>query len=300
MDWNLYRCGRIGHITYSPDESALREYMRASATSGDLWRCLRCGTFVHGDPDGSGPATKAPVVKRGKEIRSELILRVFAIERFIRFLLFGAVAYLIWQFGHSRQSLQHILSRDLPIIRSTFNQLGFNVNHSKLLLDVRKIFHISPHTLNLLAVGVALFAVVELVEGAGLWQAKRWGEYFAMVVTSLGLPYEIWELTIKLSWFKLVLFAINLALVLYLVITKRLFGVRGGRHAFEARLRSDSVFEEAANEARAKADKEAEAEAKAAAEAEARGEVVGEAERRPKVAEHAEADAESRPASSPR
>lgn len=278
MDWNLYRCGRIGHITYNPDEPRLRVYMRASATAGELWRCLRCGTYVHGDPTGSGPAVKAPVVKRGAEIRSELILRVFAVERFIRFLLFGGVAYLIWQFGHSKQSIQHIVSRDLPIVRSTFNQLGFNVNHSKLLLDVRKIFHISPHTLSLLAVGVALFAVVELFEGIGLWLSKRWGEYFAMVVTSLGLPYEIWELTIKLSWFKLTLFAINLALVLYLVLTKRLFGVRGGRHAFEARLRSDSVFEDAAQEAKAKADDEAEAEAKAAAKAEARAEVAGAAQ----------------------
>jgi uncharacterized membrane protein (DUF2068 family) len=291
MDWNLYRCGRIGHITYSPDESALREYMRASAAAGELWRCLRCGTFVHGDPNGSGPATKGPVVKRGKEIRSELILRVFAIERFIRFLLFGGVAYLIWQFGHSKQSIEHIFNRDLPIIRSTFNQLGFDISHSNLLLDVRKIFHVSPHTLNLLAVGVAAFAVVELVEGVGLWLSKRWGEYFAMIVTSLGLPYEIWELTIKLSWFKLTLFAINLALVLYLVLTKRLFGVRGGRKAFEARLRSDSVFEDAASEARAKSDKEAEAEAEAAAGAEARAEVAGEAEGRAEA--EAEAKAES-------
>ena len=41
------------------------------------------------------------------------------------------------------------------------------------------------------------------------------------------------------------LFAINLALVLYLVITKRLFGVRGGKEAYDARLRSESVLEAA-------------------------------------------------------
>src|SRR5215469_626079 len=141
MDWNLYRCGRIGHITYSPDEPALREYMRASAAAGELWRCLRCGTFVHCEPAGRGPATEAPVVKRGKEIRSELILRVFAVERFIRFVLLGGVAYLVWQFGHSKHSIEHIFNRDLPIIRSTFNQLRFDISRSKLLLDVRTIFH---------------------------------------------------------------------------------------------------------------------------------------------------------------
>ncbi len=38
-------------------------------------------------------------------------------------------------------------------------------------------------------------------------------------------------------------FAVNLLLVIYLVWTKRLFGVRGGKRAYEARLRSESVIE---------------------------------------------------------
>jgi uncharacterized membrane protein (DUF2068 family) len=246
--------------------------MRAATAGGDLWRCLRCGTFVKEEPDGSGPATGAPVVKRGKEIRSELILRIFALERFIRFLLFGGVAYAIWQFGHSKLTIKQAFDKDLPIIRSTFNQLGFNIDHSRLLIEFRKALHFSQSTLTLIAVGVALFAIVELVEGVGLWQSKRWGEYFAMVVTSLGLPYEIFELTRQVTWTKLLLFAINLALVAYLVLTKRLFGARGGLKAFEESLASASVFDEAAHEAKAADDELAEQEANAAAEAEAKAE----------------------------
>jgi uncharacterized membrane protein (DUF2068 family) len=272
MDWNLYRCGRIGHITYAPAEPALEKYLRAAAAGGDLWRCLRCGTFVKQEPDGSGPAAGAPVVKRGKEIRSELILRVFAVERFIRFLLFGGVAYAIWQFGHSKATIQHTFNRDLPIIRSTLGELGFNINHSKLLIEFRKALHFSPGTLTLIAVGIALFAIVELIEGVGLWQSRRWGEYFAMIVTSLGLPYEIWDLTLGVTWTKLLLFGINLALVAYLILTKRLLGVRGGRKAFEESLRSASIFDEAAHEARAADDEVAEEEANAAAKAEAKAE----------------------------
>ncbi len=272
MDWNLYRCGRIGHITYAPDEPALNKYMRAAAAGGELWRCLRCGTFVKHGPDGSGPAVKAPMVKRGKEIRSELILRVFAVERFIRFVLFLGVAYAIWQFGHSRLTIQQTFDRDLPIIRGTLNQLGVDISHSKLLIEFRQALHFSSGTLTLIAVGVALFAIVELIEGVGLWLSRRWGEYFAMIVTSLGLPYEIYEMAKAFTWTKLLLFGINLALVAYLVLTKRLLGVRGGRKAFEEALRSDSVFDEAAHEARAADDEQAEAEADAAAAAEAKAE----------------------------
>ena len=86
---------------------------------------------------------------------------------------------------------------------------------------------------------------IEMVEGTGLWLARRWGEYFAMIATSLGLPLEIYDLTRKVTATALVLFAINLALVLYLVITKRLFGIRGGKKAYDARLRSESVLEAA-------------------------------------------------------
>jgi hypothetical protein len=42
---------------------------------------------------------------------------------------------------------------------------------------------------------------------------------------------------------------INIGLVLYLVLTKRLFGARGGKAAYEARLRSESVLDEASKAA---------------------------------------------------
>ena len=45
----------------------------------------------------------------------------------------------------------------------------------------------------------------------------------------------------------------NLALVLYLVMTKRLFGVRGGKQAYDARLRSESVLEAAVKAAQRQA-----------------------------------------------
>jgi len=37
----------------------------------------------------------------------------------------------------------------------------------------------------------------------------------------------------------------------YLVVTRRLFGLRGGKHAYEARLRSESLMEAAINAAAA-------------------------------------------------
>src|SRR5579859_699270 len=65
-----------------------------------------------------------------------------------------------------------------------------------------------------------------------------------MVATSAFLPFEIWELAVgHVTWLKVTAFVINLALVIYLVWTRRLFGVRGGKAAYEARLRSESLVE---------------------------------------------------------
>jgi len=64
-----------------------------------------------------------------------------------------------------------------------------------------------------------------------------------MVATSLFLPYEVYDLTVKVTWLRVGALVINLLLVIYLVWTKRLFGARGGKKAYEANLRSQSVIE---------------------------------------------------------
>jgi uncharacterized membrane protein (DUF2068 family) len=244
MDWSLYRCGRSGHITYAPDEPHLREHLHCSTASVELWQCLRCGSYVAGEPHGAGPAGDAPPVKRGKQIRGDLILRLFAIERAIRFVIFGAVAFGIWRFAGAHVTVAQAIKRDVPIIRTLVKQLGFNLNHA-LLDKIQSLLHVSSSNLHLLAFGVAGLAVVSAIEAFALWQARRWGEYFALIVTSLGLPFEIYELTKAVTVTKLVLFALNLLLVAYLVYSRRLFGARGGKEAYEARLRAESVLDEA-------------------------------------------------------
>ncbi|MDQ2877277.1 MAG: DUF2127 domain-containing protein [Actinomycetota bacterium] len=251
MDWSLLGCGRSGHVTFAPGEPELREQLRAETAAGEAWRCLRCADFVPGAPDGHGPASSAPTVRRGKEVRSVLILRIFAIERFVRAVAFLGLAYGLWRFRSARQSISATFNRELPELRELFSQVGWQIDHSKLVGLVQHALTLSTRSITLLALGLAAYALVEVVEGAGLWLARRWGEYFAMVATAVGLPLEIYDLARKVAVTTLIFFAVNLALVLYLVLTKRLFGVRGGKHAYDARLRSESVLEAAAEAAEA-------------------------------------------------
>jgi uncharacterized membrane protein (DUF2068 family) len=245
VDWSLLDCGRGGHVTYAPAEADVARQLRAEAESGEAWRCLRCGAYVTGEPAMSGPAADAPAVRRGNEVRSALILRIFAIERWLRALVVGALAFGVWRFEYARESIEQAFNRELPLLRTLFRQLGYDIDHSKLVGLFNRALTLSPTTIKLLAIGLACYAVIEIVEGIGLWVGRRWGEYFAMVATSVGLPFEVYDLVHKVSAIGAILFAINLTLVLYLVITKRLFGVRGGKRAYDARLRSESIMDRA-------------------------------------------------------
>src|SRR5581483_11955657 len=88
--WELCTCGRRGHVTYAPDDPALAAKLSGSTGEGEVWRCLRCGEFTLGAPQGRGPAQDAPMVLRGKALRQAIIVRALAIERWVRAVLLGA------------------------------------------------------------------------------------------------------------------------------------------------------------------------------------------------------------------
>lgn len=243
MDWSLLTCARKGHITYAPDEPPLRRNLNVDTPIGEAWRCLRCGTYVHGEPHGSGPAEKAPLVKRGKELRDAFIMRFFAVERAIRGIVVLVAAYGVWRFAESRGSVQRIFEKEIPLLRPLANQIGWDLDHSKIVESTRHVFDLNSSTLRWLAVGLVVYAAVEIIEAVGLWLLKRWGEYFAVTATSFGLPIEIYELTEKITVVRIGALLINIGLIVYIVVTKRLFGVRGGKAAHEAHLRGESLIE---------------------------------------------------------
>jgi len=81
------------------------------------------------------------------------------------------------------------------------------------ILDDRKLKELS--------VGTFFYSALLLTEGIGLLLAKRWAEYFTIIVTSSFIPLEIYELTKRVSWARLVVLILNILVVVYLVIELR-------------------------------------------------------------------------------
>jgi uncharacterized membrane protein (DUF2068 family) len=243
VDWNLRSCSRGGHVTYAPTEDRLRDKLEASTPLGEAWRCLRCGSYVLGPPHGSGPAEDAPVLLRGRALRSAFILRFLAVERIIRGALVLALGVAVLQFKSSQVSIRDLFERDLAAARPLLDQLGWNATDSGLIHSVESALNARGTTLNLVAAFLVFYGVLQLVEGVGLWRLKRWGEYFAVVATSLFLPLEVYELTEKVTALRVGALVLNVVAVLYLLLSKRLFGLRGGHRAYEAELHEESLLE---------------------------------------------------------
>ncbi|GAA1094365.1 DUF2127 domain-containing protein [Tsukamurella spumae] len=238
MDLSVLSCGLRGHVTYAPDETHLRERVRTDTPEGEAWRCLRCDDFVVGDPHGSGPAGHAPSVPRGRALRDELIMRFLAVERVLRGLVFVAAGVVVWQFRDSRVHLREVFQEKLPVL----SQLGFNVGESKIVHTVDRALGLSGTALMWIAVALVAYAAIELIEAVGLWLGHRWGEYFAVIATSAFLPLEIYEISEKVTVLRAGALLINIAAVVWLVWSKRLFGVNGGAAAYRAERESESVL----------------------------------------------------------
>ena len=243
FDWSVRSCGVKGHVTYRPDESALAVRLRATTVAGEAWRCLRCGSYVPGEPHGAGPAQDAPLVLRGKALKDAFILRLLASERLVRGLLLLALAYGIHRFNGSRDALQRVFNEYLPTLTPVAKKLGIDLQSTGPVRLIDQALHTAHGTLTLVSIGVVAYGALQLLEATGLWLMKRWGEYVAVVGTSIFIPLEVYELLEKVTWLRLLAFAVNIAAVIYLVWSKRLFGVRGGHAAFEAERHGESLLE---------------------------------------------------------
>jgi uncharacterized membrane protein (DUF2068 family) len=238
--FELLTCARRGHVTYAPDDVALAERLSGTTGLGQVWRCLRCGEFVMGAPHGRGPDDQAPIVLRGKALRQAIIVRALAVERWLRALLIGLAAWAVWEFRGAQGAIQATVDRDVPLLRAS----GIKVDQMTAVHELEKALAAKPSTLAVVVLVLAAYAVLELVEGVGLWLLTRWGEYFAVVATSVFLPLEVYDLVTKgMTFTRAGAFAINVAAVIYLLISKRLFGLRGGREAYDEERRGEQLLD---------------------------------------------------------
>ena len=206
---------------------------------GVRWhRCLRCDDWVqrptpeHPGRERMENRDEIALPLRGAALRDRYVLRLIALDRAIHVVVLTSLAIVLFTFAAHDQ----VLHRDYENIMDALAGGAPGASGARGVLGyLGRAFKYTPSHLRILGGVLLAYAALEATEMVGLWLNKRWAEYLTFVATTILVPYEVYELTRGVSVFKVVTLIINLAVVLYLLLAKRLFGLRGGHRAEQAR-----------------------------------------------------------------
>ena len=249
--WELLACGVAGHELIGTDAEELRpeDELYARETAGVRWyRCVRCDSWLpleqprapaRGHPP---PREEIELPLRGTALRDKIVLRIIAIDRAVHFVVLAVLAVAVFLFAAHEVRVRDVFFRVVDAVQGTAGGTTHTARGG-FLHSVEHLFALRSSTLYELAAAAAAYAVLEGVEAVGLWFQRRWAEYLTFVATIVFLPYEVYELTRTVSPFKVLALIVNLAIAVYLLLAKRLFGLRGGGEAEERERARDVGWE---------------------------------------------------------
>lgn len=253
IGWELVVCGCRGHVQPATDAAELRpeDSVLAYSRDGVRWcHCLRCDTWTPvSEP--AEPAREHPpnrdeiqIPDRGKALRDKIVLRVIAVDRALHFIVLSILGIAVLVLASEPNTARGKLARVLTAIQTAI--AGGPVRsrgHVGIIGELDKLLSLQTHTLHLFGAVLLAYALLEGAEAVGLWMTKRWAEYLTFIATAVFLPFEVYEIATRVTAVKVIGFLINLAVVLYLIWAKRLFGVRGGGKVDERQREADMSWE---------------------------------------------------------
>jgi uncharacterized membrane protein (DUF2068 family) len=253
LDWELISCGFQGHRLVGTDAAEVRpeDYLLARGErSFRFHRCLRCDSWVPLAPP-ERPSRQYPphrgeivVPKRGKALRDRVVLRLIAVDRAFHFVVLVLLGLGVLLFAAHEATLRNAYYNILADLqRGVGGGPVQDSGHVGILRDLDRLFSLRSGALREVGAGLLGYGLLEGIEAVGLWYTKRWAEYLTFVATVVLLPLEIYELHDRVSALKVIGFVINIAVVVYLLYAKRLFGLRGGGRVDEELRARDMSWE---------------------------------------------------------
>ena len=246
--FELVECGLGGHELVGTQAAEVRPgdalLVRESADGLRWYRCLRCDTWTplpppeHPTTDHLPDRDAITLPLRGQALRDRWVLRLIAVDRALHCLVLAMLAVAVLLFVDDRAELSATFFRVADAVQGG---LGGRTGPAGtgVLGELARAFAARRSTLVLLGLVLAGYAALEGAESVGLWRGRRWAEYLTFVATALLLVPEVYELTHTVTPVKVVALVINVAVVAYLLLAKRLFGLRGGGRAVEAAARGE-------------------------------------------------------------
>jgi uncharacterized membrane protein (DUF2068 family) len=171
------------------------------------------------------PAEGKPSVSEGahehaahpKSERGLLLIGLFKLSKSLSCLVIGAMCL-------------HLIHRDLgDMAMRVVDWLGLDPTGRVAAMFLEKADLISGHQLRVTGYLSFVGGILYAIEGTGLMLHKVWAEYFTVCLTTLGLPWEIYEMGKHFTAWKLALFVANVVVLAYLIWLIRRKREREGR-----------------------------------------------------------------------
>ena len=165
-------------------------------------------------------AVPVPAFRAARAGNQALI--IIGVFKLLKAALFLAAALGVLSIVHKDTQVE--LKRVLHVFRIS----GDRVVIQQLLLRANLID--SPHK-KIISCVLAFYAGLFATEGTGLMFRKRWAEWFTAILTSTGIPIEVYELFHRPNGLKIAAFGLNVLIVWFLVVHLRRSSRRRAAHS---------------------------------------------------------------------
>src|SRR5947209_6640746 len=142
-----------------------------------------------------------------KQEREKIGLRTIAIFEAIKGALVLAVGFGVWHYRH--RDIDDFVDRVIAF---------FHLNPEGHLSNIfsKAAAHMTEKTLVFVAIGAVVYSAIRFAEAYGLWRARAWAEWFALISGTIYIPLEIHALLHHPNPLKWAILLINIAIVLYM------------------------------------------------------------------------------------
>jgi uncharacterized membrane protein (DUF2068 family) len=142
-----------------------------------------------------------------KQERDRLGLRSVALFEAIKGVLVLAVGFGVWHMRH--RDIDDIVDRVINF---------FHINPEGHLSNIfsKAAAHVSEKNLVLVALGALVYSIIRFAEAYGLWRARAWAEWFALIAGTIYIPFEIHALLHHPNPIKWGILILNILIVIYM------------------------------------------------------------------------------------
>lgn len=125
----------------------------------------------------------------------------------------GAVLFGVWLLSFRQKDIGDLMANLL-------DRLHVDPAHEFAVKLVSLADKITPEKVLVAALLAFAYAIIRVIEGYGLWHARAWAEWFALVSGAAYLPWELWGFLRRPNWFHATLIVINVIVVLYIAYVR--------------------------------------------------------------------------------